>query len=74
MENKLQATAILHNLDVIYKIQMPYTIRRRKGCYQVMNRKSKRLFSKCTTQSRAKKQIRLLRAIAYNKNFTPRRR
>ena len=50
---------------------MPYTIRRRKNCYQVINRKSKRVFSKCTTELQAKKQIRLLRAIAYGKGFVP---
>jgi hypothetical protein len=54
---------------------MPYSIRRRrKGCFQVFNRKSKRIFSKCTTQEQAKKQLRLLRAIQYNKDFVPRRR
>ena len=52
---------------------MPYRIRRlrktRKNCYQVINPKKKRVFSKCTTKKNAEKQIRLLRAIQYNKSF-----
>ena len=53
---------------------MPYTIRKvpRKTCYKVSNRKTKRVFSKCTTKRRAKKQLRLLHALEYNKNFVPR--
>ena len=53
---------------------MPYTIRRRKRCYQVVNKKSKRVFSKCSTKAKASRQLRLLRAIQYNKNFVPRSR
>jgi len=55
---------------------MPYTIRKipKKNCYKVMNRKSKRVFAKCTTKEKAKKQLRLLNAIEYNKNFVPRNR
>jgi hypothetical protein len=53
---------------------MPYTLRKvaNKNCYKVMNRKTKRVFAKCTTKEKAKKQIRLLNAIEYNKNFVPR--
>lgn len=53
---------------------MPYTIRKvpKKDCYKVMNRKTKRVFAKCTTKEKAKKQLRLLNAIEYNKNFVPR--
>lgn len=58
---------------------MPYTLRIKPGpkthkrrCYQVMNKK-KRLFSKCTSKKNATRQLRLLRAIQYNKNFVPRR-
>ena len=53
---------------------MPYTSRKvpKKDCYRVTNRKTKRVFSKCSTKENAKKQIRLLRAIEYNKNFVPR--
>ena len=53
---------------------MPYSIRKipKKNCYKVMNTKTKRVFSKCTTKENAKKQLRLLNAIEYNKNFVPR--
>lgn len=53
---------------------MPYTIRRRKRCYQVVNKKSQRVFSKCSTKTKASRQLRLLRAIQYNKNFVPNNR
>ena len=52
---------------------MPYRIRHlrktRKNCYQVISAKKRRVFSKCTTKKKAEKQIRLLRAIQYNKDF-----
>ncbi len=51
---------------------MPYTIRHLRNkvnCYQVMNKKTRRIFSKCTSKKNAKNQIRLLRAIHYNKSF-----
>ena len=50
---------------------MPYTMRKvpRKNCYRVKNRKSRKVFSKCTTKENATKQLRLLRAIQYNKDF-----
>ena len=50
---------------------MPYFIRKvtRKNCYRVRNKNTKRVFSKCTTKENAKKQMRLLRAIQYNKTF-----
>ena len=50
---------------------MPYSIRKvaNKPCYTVRNRKSKRAFSKCATKENAKKQLRLLRAITFNKSF-----
>jgi hypothetical protein len=53
---------------------MPYTIRKvpKKNCYRVTNRKTKRVFAKCSTKENAKKQLRLLRAIEYNKDFKPR--
>lgn len=52
---------------------MPYTSRkvRGKNCYRVSNKKKKHVFSKCTTKRNAKKQIRLLRALQFNKNFIP---
>jgi hypothetical protein len=53
--------------------KMPYRIRHlrktRKNCYQVINPKKKRIFSKCTTKKNAEKQLRLLRALQYNKSF-----
>lgn len=53
---------------------MPYTIRKvpRKSCFRVTNRKTKRVFARCTTKTRAQKQVRLLRAIENNRNFVPR--
>jgi len=51
---------------------MPYTIRRlrkKKNCFQVINKETRRIFSKCSTEENAKKQMRLLSAIKYNKNF-----
>lgn len=50
---------------------MPYFIRKvtRKNCYTVKNKNTKRVFSKCSTKENAKKQLRLLRAIQYNKTF-----
>ncbi len=52
---------------------MPYATRkvRNKSCYRVYNRKTKRVFAKCTTKTRAKKQLRLLRAIQNNPKFRP---
>ena len=54
---------------------MPYTIKRvRKSrkCFQVVNTKTRRVFSRCSSKSNAQKQLRLLRAIQYNKKFVPR--
>ena len=52
---------------------MPYSVKKvRKGsksCFRVFNRKTKRVFSKCSTKNNANKQLKLLRAIHYNKNF-----
>lgn len=52
---------------------MPYVIRKlpNKSCYKVFNKKTKRVSSKCTSKKRAKKQVRLLKAIEYNKDFVP---
>ena len=54
---------------------MPYATRkvRNKRCFRVYNRKTKRVFAKCTTKTRAKRQLNLLRAIENNKSFTPRK-
>jgi hypothetical protein len=50
---------------------MPYKSRkvRGKNCYRVYNRKSKRVFAKCTSKENAIKQMRLLRAVENNKSF-----
>ena len=54
---------------------MPYGIRRKKkNCYSVYNKQTKKVFSKCTTRKKAIKQSRLLRAIMFNKDFVPNRR
>lgn len=51
---------------------MPFKLRKvsRKPCYRVSNIKTKRIHSKCTSRTNAKKQIRLLNAIIYG-NFIP---
>ena len=57
---------------------MPFRMRKipNKSCYTVYKKKTKnsghRVFSKCTTLKNAKKQLRLLRAIQFNKDFVPR--
>lgn len=53
---------------------MPYTVRKVRGkpCFKLYNRKSKRVFSKCSSKKNVTKQLRLLRAIEYGKNFVPR--
>ena len=59
---------------------MPYLTRkvRGKNCYRVTSRNKKtgkrRLYSKCTTKANAQKQLRLLNAIHFNKNFVPNKR
>lgn len=58
-------------------ILMPYRLRHlrtKKRCYQVVNTQNGRTFSKCSTKKNAEKQMRLLRAIQYNKSFKPRTR
>ena len=53
---------------------MPYRTRKLRGkpCYRVFNKSNKRVFSKCTTRAKAQKQLRLLRALEFNKKFVPR--
>lgn len=58
---------------------MPYQIRKviNKPCYRVTRKSSKKsnksnkITAKCTTMSKAKRQVRLLNAIRYNPNFRP---
>ena len=60
---------------------MPYTIRKvpRRNCYSVKKAKGKgkgkgrRTFARCTSKSKAQKQVRLLQAIDNNPNFVPRK-
>ena len=53
---------------------MPYKTRKVRGkdCYRVYNTDTKRTFAKCTTRKNAIKQMKLLRAIQYNKGFKTR--
>ena len=50
---------------------MPYILKKVRGkpCYRVQNKYTKKVFAKCSTEENAKKQIRLLRAMEYNKSF-----
>lgn len=52
---------------------MPYIVRKvpNKTCYRVSNKKTKKVFAKCSSKENVTKQLRLLRAIQNNKNFTP---
>jgi len=52
---------------------MPYSLRKvpNKKCYKVYNKQTKKVFSKCSSKKNATKQMRLLRALQYNKNFIP---
>lgn len=54
---------------------MPFKIRKVRGkkCYTVYKAKDKKVYAKCTTRKKAEKQLRLLRAIIFNKNFKPNR-
>ena len=44
---------------------MPYTMRKipNKRCYRVYNKSTKRVFAKCSSKTKAKKQLRLLRSL-----------
>jgi len=59
--------------NYIHVSYMPYKTRkvRGKSCYTVKNYKKKKTFSKCTTKENAIKQMKLLRALQYNKDFIP---
>jgi len=50
---------------------MPYSIRkvRNQPCYKVYNKKTKKIFAKCTSRENAESQVRLLRGIENNKRF-----
>ena len=42
----------------------------KQSCYRVYNKRTKKVFSKCSSLENAKKQMRLLNAIEYG-NFKP---
>jgi hypothetical protein len=52
---------------------MPYRSRKVRGkpCYRVTNKDNKKVFAKCTSKANAMKQMKLLRALQFNKNFKP---
>jgi len=53
---------------------MPYKTIKVKGkynCFRVINTQTKKAFSKCSTRKNATRQMRLLRALQFNKNFVP---
>lgn len=52
---------------------MPYSYRkvRGKSCYKVFNKKTRKVFAKCSSKKNALKQVNLLRAIQNNKKFVP---
>jgi hypothetical protein len=56
---------------------MPYTIRKvpKKNCYRVSKKNrskgTRKVFSKCATKKNAIKQLRLLRALQFNRKFIP---
>lgn len=53
---------------------MPYVMRKTRNvpnCFKIYNRDTHRVFSKCATRKNALKQLRLLRAIHYSKDFVP---
>ena len=56
---------------------MPYTILKvpKRNCYSVKKAKGKgrRIFSRCTSKSKAQKQVRLLYALENNPKFIPRK-
>jgi hypothetical protein len=54
---------------------MPFALRKVSSrCFQVYNKKSKKIYSKCSTKHNAEAQLRLLRAIEFGKNFVLRPR
>jgi hypothetical protein len=50
---------------------MPYSIRkvRNQPCYKVYNKRTKKVFAKCTSREKAEGQVRLLRGIENNRRF-----
>lgn len=59
---------------------MPYTIRKvpKRNCYSVKKTKAekgkkRRTFARCTSKSKARKQVRLLYALENDPKFVPRK-
>lgn len=53
---------------------MPFRLRKISArCYQVYNKRTKKIYSKCASKKNAEAQLRLLRAIEFNKGFVLRR-
>ena len=52
---------------------MPYIMKKvnKKKCYRISNKKTKKVFAKCSSKKNATRQLRLLRAIENNKDFIP---
>ena len=49
-----------------------YSVRRTTAKQKTQTKKKqKKVFSICTTKDKATRQLRLLRALRYNPNFTP---
>jgi|TARA_Y100000992_G_scaffold131415_1_gene86669 hypothetical protein len=50
---------------------MPFKMRKvkNKPCFKVFNKKTKKVYAKCSRKSNAIKQLRLLRAIDNNPKF-----
>jgi hypothetical protein len=50
---------------------MPYLLKKVRGkdCWTVRNKYTKKVFAKCSSLKNAKSQLRLLRAIEFNKSF-----
>lgn len=50
---------------------MPYIMKkvRGKNCWSVRNKYTKKVFAKCSSKDDANKQLRLLRALEFNKSF-----
>ena len=49
----------------------PYTFRKtyKTKCYKLINKYSKKVFSKCSSRENVIKQDKLLRALLYNPSF-----
>mgnify|MGYP004032142851 CR=1 FL=1 len=41
----------------------------KRRCYTVKNKKTKKVMAKCTSKVKATRQMRLLRALQFNKKF-----